>query len=419
MRRTLALIALAALAACGGDDSSSESTAQPSPTTATSTSTTTGEAPTAASSDPSTEDAETTTVAPDVDPVVAFTEIGTADNPTDLAWRAGDPGLYVVEQRGTIVRLADGASTTVLDGTSLTDAGGERGFLGLAFSPAGDVAYVNYTDLEGTTTITEYPVAADGRFLDGDEARVLFTIEQPYSNHNGGDLLFGPDGLLYIGMGDGGAGGDPERRALDLTTPLGKVLRIDPTPDGTEPYTVPADNPFVATAGADPRIWSTGLRNPWRLSFDRLTGDLWIGDVGQDEIEEIDVAPATDGRDAGRGLSFGWSAFEGDERFNDDVPAEGHVAPFLTYTHSDTGGCSVSGGIRVRNGSTLDGWVVYADFCGGQVWATEVLGEGADLSAGRTLELGRVGGPTAVVEGPNSEVFVLSGDGAILRADAT
>ena len=132
------------------------------------------------------------------------------------------------------------------------------------------------------------------------------------------------------------------------------------------------------------------------------------------------MAPATDGRDAGRGLSFGWSAFEGDDRFNDDVPAEGHVAPFLTYTHSDTGGCSVSGGIRVRNGSTLDGWFVYADFCGGQVWATEVLGEGADLSAGRTLEIGRVGGPTAVVDGPNGEVFVLSGDGAILRlADAT
>ncbi|MGI9030539.1 MAG: PQQ-dependent sugar dehydrogenase [Ilumatobacteraceae bacterium] len=364
MRARLVLLsaALAVFAACGGDEdaspaptsASTDATPSAPPTASTTLAPPTTALPTApVTTAPATTAPPPTTTAtagPAPDPVATFAEIGVADNPTDLAWRAGDPGLYVVEQRGTIVRLADGTSTTVLDGTTLTDAGGERGFLGLAFAPSGDVAYVNYTDLEGTTTISEYPVAPDGRFLDGDEARVLFTIEQPYSNHNGGDLVFGPDGFLYIGMGDGGSGDDPERRALDLTTPLGKVLRVDPTPSGQEPYTVPADNPFVATAGADPRIWSTGLRNPWRLSFDRLTGDLWIGDVGQDEIEEMDVASATDGVDAGKGLSFGWSAYEGDARFNDDQPAEGHVAPFLTYTHTDTGGCSVSGGIRVRNG---------------------------------------------------------------------
>jgi glucose/arabinose dehydrogenase len=429
--RRLAVIGLALLAACGGDTSSEPS----DPTSATDTTTSlassdrtapstappsTGATSSSSNSTPVTTAPPVTTVetTPAVDPTVTFTEIGRADVPTDLAWRDGDPALYVVEQRGVILRLADGGATEVLDARELTDAGGERGFLGLTFAPDGDVAYVNYTDREGTTTISEYPVAPDGRFLAGDDVRVLFTIEQPYPNHNGGDLLFGPDQMLYIGMGDGGSRGDPERRALDLTTPLGKILRIDPTPTGGVPYTVPADNPFVGTSGADPRIWSLGLRNPWRLSFDRITGDLWIGDVGQDEVEEMDVAPAVDGLDAGRGLSFGWSAFEGNERYNEDVPEEGHVPPFLTYTHSDTNGCSISGGIRVRNGSPLDGWVVYGDYCGGQVWATEVLGEGADLRPGRTLELATVGNPTAVVEGPDSEVYVLAAAGEILRVDA-
>ena len=164
---------------------------------------------------------------------------------------------------------------------------------------------------------------------------MLLEIEQPYANHNGGDLTFGPDGMLYIGMGDGGSGGDPERRATDLSSLLGKLLRIDPTLADGQAYTVPADNPFVGQEGAAPEIWSSGLRNPWRFSFDRETGDLWIADVGQNAIEEIDVAPASGGVDAGKGLSFGWSAFEGTERFNDDVPADGHVPPIHTYTHAD------------------------------------------------------------------------------------
>jgi len=427
------------LAACGGDstdDTSGEAGTQTAASSATSTSTVAESTPTTGTpgstatettfpdgvptsdvptTTPEATPAPTTPTTPAADPTVTFAEIATAEVPTDLSWRDGDDALYVVEQRGVILRLAGGTTTEVLDGTSLTDAGGERGFLGLTFAPAGDVAYVNYTDLEGTTTISEHPVQPDGTFLDGDNARVLFTIEQPYPNHNGGDLLFGPDGMLYIGMGDGGSGGDPERRALDLSTPLGKILRIDPTQSEAEPYTVPADNPFVGQGDADPRIWSIGLRNPWRLSFDRLTGDLWIGDVGQNAVEEMDVAPATDGLDAGRGLSFGWSAFEGNEPLNGDVPADGHVPPFVTYTHEQTGGCSVSGGIRVRDGSSLDGWLVYADYCSGDVWATEVLGEGADLRAGRTVELGQAQNPTAVVEGPNGEVYVLDAAGPILQ----
>ena len=426
MRRrsaAIAAVALVVIVACSGDDDN-ETDADASvapPATATNPARTDGEAtlPTdsaPAPTGPASSDA--TAAGTSAEPAVTLTEVGIAEAPVDLAWREGDAGLYVVEQGGRILRLADGALSTVLDATDLTDADGERGLLGLAFAPSGDLAYTNYTDLNGDTTILEYPVEDDGTFLTGDNARSIFVIEQPYPNHNGGDLTFGPDGLLYIGMGDGGSGGDPERRATDLSTPLGKLLRIDPTPSAGEPYTVPADNPFVGEEGADARIWSSGLRNPWRFSFDRATGDLWIADVGQNAFEEIDVAAATDGVDAGKGLSFGWSAFEGDTRFNDDVPAEGHTPPFAAYPHGDAG-CTVSGGVRVRNGSSLDGWYVYADYCSGRIVAQEVLGEGPDLQAGRTVELGTVESPTAVVDGPAGEVYVLSLSGPIYRLDPT
>ena len=175
--------------------------------------------------------------------------------------------------------------------------------------------------------------------------------------------------MLYIGMGDGGCGGDPERRATDLSALLGKMLRIDPTPSGGEPYTVPADNPFVGADGVAPEIWSSGLRNPWRFSFDRETGDLWIADVGQDAIEEIDVAPATGGVDAGKGLSFGWSAFEGDDPLQRRRAGRGPRRRRSSPTPHD-GGCSVSGGVRARGRSpTLEGWYVYGDYCsGGVAW---------------------------------------------------
>ncbi len=425
MRRASAALAVGALlvlaAACSGDDDA-ETDADASvapPATATTSAPTdsaatqpTDSAPAASTSASSDGTAGGTTA----DPEVTITEVGIAEAPVDLAWREGDAGLYIVEQGGRILRLADGALSTVLDATELTDADGERGLLGLAFAPSGDLAYTNYTDLNGDTTILEYPVEDDGTFLSGDNARSIFVIEQPYPNHNGGDLTFGPDGLLYIGMGDGGSGGDPERRATDLSTPLGKLLRIDPTPSAGDPYTVPEDNPFVGQQGADTRVWSSGLRNPWRFSFDRATGDLWIADVGQNAFEEIDVAPATNGVDAGKGLSFGWSAFEGDERFNDDVPAEGHTPPFATYPHGEAG-CTVSGGVRVRDGSSLDSWYVYADYCSGRIVAQEVLGEGPDLQAGRTVDLGTVEDPTAVVDGPGGEVYVLSLSGPIYRLD--
>jgi glucose/arabinose dehydrogenase len=348
-------------------------------------------------------------------PAVALTEVAEVDEPVDLAWREGDNGLYLVEQPGRVVRVADGEPETVLDVSDLTDAEGERGLLGLTFDPSGDRAYINYTDLDGDTVISEYAVDRDGAF--GDDPRVLLQIDQPYANHNGGDLAFGPDGLLYIGMGDGGDAGDPERRATDPSTLLGKLLRIDPAPSGDLPYTVPPDNPFVGQDGTAAEIWASGLRNPWKFSFDRDTGDLWIADVGQGSMEEINVAPAVDGAGAGAGLSFGWSAFEGNERYNEDVSDEGHTMPLSTYSHDL--GCSISGGVRVRGTAVpaLAGWYVYGDYCSGRLWALEVTGSSDALEPGEVVELANLEAVTAVVDGPDGEVYVLSHGGEVRRID--
>lgn len=427
-----AALAVAAVTGCSSDDDTTGATAS-SAGAAPVTSATTGppaESGVATAStapapptEPSAPPIVASTAAPvpvpsGADPVVALTEVGSFADPVDLTWRDGDDALYVVEQGGTIQRVAADTSITALDLSDLTDGGGERGLLGLAFAPAGDFAYVNYTDLDGRTTITEFPVDADGTFRTGDEARTLLVIDQPYANHNGGGVEFGPDGMLYIGMGDGGSGGDPERRATNPAELLGKLLRIDPTPSGDQPYTVPADNPYVGQAGYAPEIWASGLRNPWRFSFDAATGDLWIGDVGQNAVEEIDVVAAVDGRDAGRGANFGWSAFEGDQPYNADVQVVDPVPPFSTYTHAD-GGCSISGGVRVRGPQVPDlvGWYVYGDYCTGQVWALEVIDEGGTLTAGRQVDLGPLTSITAVVAGPAGEVYALSKRGPVVRLD--
>jgi glucose/arabinose dehydrogenase len=346
-------------------------------------------------------------------PVVAFEPVGTFDEPVDMAWRRGDGGRYVVERDGRVVRLAeDGSVVTVLDITAETTSGGEQGLLGLTFAPNGELAYVNHTDRAGRTAIVEYAVAADGAFA---APRRVLDAPQPSGSHNGGDLAFGPDGMLYIGLGDGSAGGDADRVAADPASVLGKLLRIDPRPTAGRAYGVPADNPFVGQAGAAPEVWSSGLRNPWRFSFDRATGDLWIGDVGQDQREEIDVAPATGGRDAGKGTSFGWSAFEGELRYNVDVTADGHTPPFLAYPAEQ--GCAVSAGVRARGDATgsLEGWYVFGDWCAGKVWALEVIGAGPVMTAGRLEVLGDIGAVTALVDGPDGALYVISQHGPVFR----
>ncbi|MGH9139172.1 MAG: PQQ-dependent sugar dehydrogenase [Acidimicrobiales bacterium] len=356
-------------------------------------------------------------------PEIEVVNVTGVEQPVDLAWREGDPSLYLVSQSGFVNRFADDELTVVLDISDLTSAQGEQGFLGLAFSPDGAMAYINFTDNDGDTNIAELAVADDGTF-DRDSMRTVLTIDQPYPNHNGGGLEFGPDGYLYIGTGDGGAGGDPERRAMDLGELLGKMLRIDPsTPSGDLGYTIPDDNPYVGQEGAHGAIWSIGLRNPWRFWFDPVTGDLWIADVGQDAIEEIDFAPATDGLDAARGVNFGWSAFEGTTPFNDDVAIDDadHHGPIFEYGH-ENGRCSISGGVRARGDASgpLDGWYVFADYCSGELWAIEVHGEGTGVTvSAESVPLATMDGEqiTAVRSGADGTVYVLTIQGGVHRLD--
>jgi glucose/arabinose dehydrogenase len=295
----------------------------------------------------------------------------------------------------------------------LIAAGGEQGLLGLAFHPTEDLAYVDYTDRSGDTVVAEYAVDPATGVFDPATAREVVEVEQPFANHNGGKVTFGRDGMLYIGLGDGGSGDDPNRAGLDLTTPLGKILRIDPTPTADSPYTVPADNPFVGVDGADPRIWALGLRNPWRFSFDAPTGDLWIADVGQNEFEEINHAPAVELVNAGRGLSFGWSAFEGDARFNEDQPDEGHTAPVYVYSHSD-GGCSVSGGAVARESivSELNGWYVFGDYCSGEIWA---LDPASTADAPRVVAIANLPALAAISVGADGALYAISNGGSVAR----
>jgi glucose/arabinose dehydrogenase len=356
-----------------------------------------------------------TTMPPVVgDPVVASEEVGEFDQPIDLAVRAGDDALWFVEQGGRIVRFDGDATTTALDLTDRVSNANEQGLLGLTFDPEGGLAYVNFTDEAGVTNIAEYAVTADATFDPASE-RIVLQVPQPYSNHNAGDLAFGPDGMLYIPLGDGGSGGDPHRNGNDPETLLGSLLRIDPTPSDGQPYTVPPDNPFAAGTFGDgivgaPEVWAWGLRNPWKIAFDPLTGQLWIPDVGQNEFEEINVVGPDGNTPAGRGANFGWSAFEGTERFNDDVTIAGPVTdPVLTYSHAD--GCSISGGVPYRGTAIpeLEPAFVYSDFCAGTIWAFDPAG-------GRNLTLLEGFDSVASVRaGPDGELYVLERSGTVHR----
>jgi len=347
------------------------------------------------------------------EPVVSLVEVGSFDQPVDVVARAGDSTIYVVEQPGRVVAATGQSSEPLLDITDLTDARGERGLLGLAFHPSDALAYVHFTDLSGDTVVAELSIdPATGQF-DRDSLREVLTVDQPYTNHNGGRLAFGPDQLLYIGLGDGGSGGDPERYSLNLASRLGKILRIDPAEADGQPFTVPADNPFVDVAGVDPTVWSFGLRNPWKFSFDGENGDLWIADVGQNGFEEINRSVATDRRDAGRATNFGWSAFEGFERFNDDQPANGAVPPLFVYDHGG-GRCSVTGGSVARgaNAGDLTGWYVFGDYCSGQIWALDPT---APPDEPRVVEIAQLDSLVAIAQGPDGDLFAVSNSGTVAR----
>ncbi|HYO88153.1 MAG TPA: PQQ-dependent sugar dehydrogenase [Candidatus Limnocylindrales bacterium] len=302
---------------------------------------------------------------------------------------AGDDSgrLFLVEQGGKIWVILDGQrlEQPFLDVSSLispeaTSPSGysERGLLGLAFHPdyaANGRFFVNYTDLSGNTVVAGYQVSADDpNIANPDSAVTIFTAQQPYSNHNGGYLAFGPDGYLYIGFGDGGSQGDPNNNAQNLGSPLGKILRIDIDTEDA-PYAVPADNPFVSTDGSLPEIWALGLRNPWRFSFDRDTGDLWIGDVGGSSWEEVNFQPA----EWAGGANYGWNRMEGmHETGAGPVPAD-HILPVAEYSHGE--GISIVGGYVYRGEAipALQGVYLFGDFGSGTIWTIVHSGDSFDM----------------------------------------
>ena len=355
---------------------------------------------------------------PEPEPDATLTLVTVAVDPVELAFRAGDTAMYVAERRGTVLRVDDGTSTTVLDVTDLGSTDGRRGVLGLVFAPDGAHAYLNYTNTDGDPVVTEYAVDPDGAF-DDSSARVVISIEQPYPNDRGGHLVFGPDGFLYVGSGDGGGDADPDFAGQSLITMLGKVLRIDPDPSGDLGYTVPEDNPYTGLAGLLDELWSLGLQDPRRFAFDADTGDLWVADVGQVATEEVSVDPAVDGRDAGRNANFGWSAYEGEVRINNEMTAEQHRRPLFTYAH-ENGRCAIAGGVRARGegAGPLAGYYVFADHCSGEVIALPIAGAGEDLAAGDPVTLLTTTAPNAVVASPDGTLHVLAADG-VYRLDVT
>ena len=341
---------------------------------------------------------------------------------------AGDDRLFVVEQGGTI-RIVRPNGTVAprpfLDISSLVSGGGEQGLLGLAFHPryaSNGRLFVNYTNRPGDTIVAELRVSGNPDVANPASRRRLLRIVQPFENHNGGMVAFGPDGFLYIGMGDGGSGGDPGNRAQNLRSLLGKMLRIDVNGRaGNRQYRIPRTNPFRGRSDVPPEIFALGLRNPWRFSFDRTRGDLWIGDVGQNSREEIDFATLA----RARGANFGWKRFEGRSRFSNVGLGGGRlIQPVAQYSHST--GCSVTGGYVYRGPSIpgLDGRYVFSDFCSSQVWslrAGPTPGGLRDISGSLGTRLPTPGGSgdggvRGFGEGADGRLYVSTG-GTVWRFD--
>ncbi len=354
--------------------------------------------------------------AADVTYDATLTPVAAAAEPVEVAFRTADDSLYVAERGGIVWRVVEGDATSVLDVSDLVSTDGRRGILGLAFAADGLHGYVNYTDVRGDPVVTEYAIGPDGHF-DRGSARVVITIDQPYPNDRGGHLELGPDGLLYIGSGDGGGDADPDFVGQSLVTLLGKLLRLDPTPSDGLGHSNPDDNPYTGLAGLLDELWSLGLQDPRRFSFDPETGDLWVADVGQRGTQEVTVDPAVDGAGAGRNTNFGWSAYEGEVRINNEMTAEQFRRPVFTY-RSENGRCAISGGVRARGAGAgpLAGWYVFADFCSGEVIALPLDGTGEDLAAGTPVTLATTTAPNGVTAGPDGSLYVLSAD-AVHRLD--
>ncbi len=343
---------------------------------------------------------------------VTLTEVATLDAPIAMVVRPGHENLLFVAERAGRVRVVEDGRVRpepVVEVETTTD--GERGLLGLVFSPDGRHLYLSYTNLDGDSRLDEYTMGEGPTEIDLSSRRTVMRVGQPFSNHNGGHVAFGPDGMLYYALGDGGGIGDPEGNAQNTETLLGSILRIDPRPHPGGPYRIPADNPFVAGGGRG-EIFVFGVRNPWRFSFDRATGDLWIADVGQGDVEEINRIPPR-----AAGANLGWPALEGTRPYDGSPAPPDALAPAYEYTHAD--GVAVTGGFVYR-GSRLPGLVgayVFGDLLTARLWALGVDGDGE--VTGR-VDLGVAvpeGTLVSFAEDADGELYVISIAGSVLRLD--
>jgi len=354
---------------------------------------------------------------PDGPVPVALQEVAGVVFPLYLTSPPGDSRLFIVEKGGAIRIVKDGSLLPLpfLDLSSKVSGGSEQGLLGLAFDPGyatNGRFIVHYTDVSGNTTLSAYRVSAtDPDQADPATETILLTVEQPFSNHNGGQIVFGPDGMLYLGLGDGGSGGDPGGRGQSLADLLGDILRLDVS--SSTSYTVPPDNPFVGQTGSRPEVWSYGLRNPWRFSFDAATGDLYIADVGQNVWEEVDVVAAAAG--AGRGANFGWNVTEGRHCYaSPGCDTSQFTMPVLEYSHAQ--GCSISGGYVYRGAAipALQGHYFYADFCSGWVRSFRMQdGQAVEPYQWPTLAPG--GSVTSFGQDAAGELYIMIAEGRVFR----
>ncbi|MDT8305989.1 MAG: PQQ-dependent sugar dehydrogenase [Anaerolineae bacterium] len=438
MKSGWVVLLLIILVACGGENGGPAATAPiaperavatqppqataPPPTgtaVATVSATATEERPTA-EPEPAPTTAPTEIPAPVGAPVTGITLAPVAEGfeaPTFVG-NAGDERLFVVEQRGRIRVVANGQllPEPFLDiRDQVGSNANEQGLLSVAFHPdyaANGFFFVDYTDRNGDTVISRFQVSDDLNRADPASETILLQIGQPYGNHNGGQLHFSPDGYLYAGMGDGGSAGDPQNHGQNPRTLLGAILRLDVdfAGDGAN-YGIPPDNPHVGDETARNEVWAIGLRNPWRFSFDRETGDLYIADVGQNQYEEVNFVPAGEGA----GLNFGWNFLEGNHCYRDGCDPGAYYAPVAEYAHGE-GECSVTGGYVYRGGTfpQMTGNYFYGDYCSGRIWALFRMADGGWTNN----EVGAAPGSlTSFGEGFDGELYLTTREGVLYRLE--
>jgi glucose/arabinose dehydrogenase len=350
---------------------------------------------------------------PEPDVTLGVQEIAAGlSNPLYLTSPTGDSRLFVVEQPGRIRIIRNGQllTTPFLDITSRVSSGGERGLLSVAFHPSyatNGFFYVNFTDAAGNTRVERFTVSANADVANAASSKLILAQTQPFANHNGGLNLFGPDGMLYIGLGDGGSGGDPQGNGQNLGTLLGKILRIDV--DHGDPYAIPADNPFATRAGARGEVWAYGLRNPWRFAFDKLGGLLYVADVGQDRFEEVNVVVSSRS-----GVNYGWNVMEGSSCYAASTCSQTNLEiPPLVYDHAS--GCSIIGGYVYRGTAIpeLIGRYFYSDYCNGFLKSFRYQ-NGLALEQ-KTWSIGSIGNVTSFGQDAAGELYMTSGNGKVYR----